>query len=700
MDSLIDAGLRFDSLSSRDRLLLVGLVIVVAAYSFLTNLCTPEINKIHLVVDDDEKTGENSDRCIASQMRESGKNCVILFGSQTGTAQDYAIRLGKEAKARFGLEPLVADLEDYDIESLDDLPEGSVAMFLLATYGEGDPTDNAVDFWETLNNDASFSRGEDPPLESLKYVVFGLGNRTYEHFNAMARRVSSIFDRLGAQRIGPLGEGDDGAGTLEEDFLSWKDEMWAALSDEVRLEESNSAFQPSFSIMERGDLDTSSSEVFTGEPSKDSLGRLRQGPFDSQNPFLARVADCRELLTCKDRNCVHVELDLTQSGLKYQTGDHVAIWPINSSRQVEDLLDILGLVDKMDTVISVKSLENAPKVPFPTPTTYRLVFKHYLEICGSVSRQFMSIIASFAPDEASKVKITQLAKDRDLFNEKVIQKRHNLASILRQASQGQKWNELPFAVLLEGIPKLQPRLYSISSSSLYQPDRISVTAMVDKYAIPDREDAFRGVASNYLLSLKGHWEAKTTLIDTHEWLSKATGNPDPLDMRIPIHIRTSTFRMPSDPKAPMILVGPGTGIAPFRAFLHEQGHKAKAGQETGEILLFCGCRRRDEDYLYSAEWKECQFLLGEKLKIITAFSREESKKVYVQHRILENSKIVSRLLENGGRMYVCGDAANMARAVSNAVVDVFVQSRNITVEEGRAALKGLKTSHRYHEDVW
>ena len=168
-------------------------------------------------------------RNILEKMDESGKNCVVFYGSQTGTAEDYASRLAKEGSSKYGLKTMVADLEEFDYENLDQFPEDKVAFFVLATYGEGEPTDNAVEFYEFITSEGpAFSESSDEtPLSKLQYVTFGLGNNTYEHYNAMVRRVDAALTKLGAQRIGTAGEGDDGAGTMEEDFLAWKEPMWA-----------------------------------------------------------------------------------------------------------------------------------------------------------------------------------------------------------------------------------------------------------------------------------------------------------------------------------------------------------------------------------------------------------------------------------------------------------------------------------------
>jgi len=542
-------------------------------------------------------------RNIVEKLEESGKNCIIFYGSQTGTAEDYASRLAKEGKSRFGLETMVADLEDYDFDNLDAVPSDKVVMFVLATYGEGEPTDNAVDFYEFITGeDVSFSGDNDPPLGNLNYVAFGLGNNTYEHYNSMVRNVNKALEKLGAHRIGDAGEGDDGAGTMEEDFLAWKDPMWAALALKMGLEEREAVYEPVFSVVEREGLTKDSPEVYLGEPNKMHLEGTAKGPFNAHNPYIAPIAESYELFSVKDRNCLHMEVDISGSNLSYQTGDHIAVWPTNPGQEVDRFMDILGLMDKRDTVISVKPLEPTAKVPFPTPTTYDAIVRYHLEICSPVSRQFVATLSAFAPDEESKAEMTKLGGDKEYFHEKVSVHHLNIAAVLKKVSKGKKWTNVPFSVLIESVTKLQPRYYSISSSSLVQPKKISITAVVEVQDLPGREEPFRGVATNYLLALK----------------QKQNGDPNPTPfgatyeimgprnkydgIHVPVHVRHSNFKLPSDPSKPVILIGPGTGVAPFRAFVQERAEQAKNGENVGKTILFFGCRRRSEDFLYEKEW--------------------------------------------------------------------------------------------------
>jgi len=546
-------------------------------------------------------------RNIIEKMEESDKNCVVFYGSQTGTAEDYASRLAKEGHSRFGLKTMVADLEDYDYDNLDKFPEDKLAVFVLATYGEGEPTDNAVEFYEFIGSeDISFSEGgsaDDKPLSNLHYVTFGLGNNTYEHYNSMVRNVDKYLTKLGAKRLGTAGEGDDGAGTMEEDFLAWKEPMWTAVTEAMGLEEREAVYEPVFEITERDDMDAEEDTVYLGEPNKNHLEGKQKGPFNANNPFIAPIAESKELFTDKTRNCLHMEIDITGSNLSYTTGDHIAIWPTNAGKEVDRFLRILGLIEKRHTVIQVKGLDSTAKVPFPSPTTYDAAVRYHMEICAPVSRQFVSSLAQFAPNEEVKAEMAKLGSDKDYFHEKVIDCNLNLAQLVEILSKGEPWSKVPFSLMIEGLVKIQPRYYSISSSSHVQKNKISITAVVESLHKPNAPHVLKGVTTNYLLALKQKQHGDSNP-DPHGLNYALTGPRNKYDgIHVPVHVRHSNFKLPSDPSKPIIMVGPGTGVAPFRAFVQERAALAKAGQNVGKTILFFGCRRRDEDFIYQDEWK-------------------------------------------------------------------------------------------------
>ncbi|EOD44928.1 putative nadph-cytochrome p450 reductase protein [Neofusicoccum parvum UCRNP2] len=643
-------------------------------------------------------------RNIIEKMDETGKNCVVFYGSQTGTAEDYASRLAKEGASRFGLKTMVADLEDYDYENLDTFPEDKIAVFVLATYGEGEPTDNAVEFYEFVTSeDSSYSEGATPadePLKNLKYVAFGLGNNTYEHYNSMVRNVDKAFTKLGATRIGAAGEGDDGAGTMEEDFLAWKEPMWAALTEAMQLEEREAVYEPVFDVEEKAELNAQDATVYLGEPNKNHLEGQSKGPYNAHNPYIAPIAESREIFTAGERNCLHLEVDISGSNLTYTTGDHIAVWPTNPGKEVDRFLQILGLGSKRDTVISVKGTDPTAKVPFPAPTTFDAVVRYHMEICAPVSRQFVSSLAQFAPNDTIKAEMAKIGGDKDYFQEKVAHLNLNIAQLLELQSNGEQWSKVPFSIMIEGLHKIQPRYYSISSSSLVQKDKISITAVVESVEKAGAPHIVKGVTTNYLLALKQkqHGVAEP---DPHGLNYALTGPRNKYDgIHVPVHVRHSNFKLPSDPSKPIIMVGPGTGVAPFRGFVQERAAQAAAGENVGKTLLFFGCRRSDEDFLYQEEWEQYKKDLGDKFEMHTAFSREGPSKVYVQHKIQENAELVDQLLQQKAYFYVCGDAANMARAVNELLGQIISKQRGLPESKGEEIVKSMRASNQYQEDVW
>lgn len=300
-----------------------------------------------------------------------------------------------------------------------------------------------------------------------------------------------------------------------------------------------------------------------------------------------------------------MEIDISGSGLSYQTGDHIAIWPSNPDEEVNRFLEIFGLAGKRHQVVSVEGLDSISKVPVPSPTTFDAIARYYLEICAPVSRQFLATLAGFSPNETARVEMVKLASDKDYFRKVVSGPYLNIARALTIVSRGQKWANIPFSVIIEGLNRLQPRYYSISSSFIAQPLQVSITAVVETKAVSGRKDPFRGVASNYLLALV-KYQSKGLDSMPSEWpLKYEIGGPRNKynGTHLLVRLRSSNFKLPLDQFKPIILVGPGTGVAPFRAFVQERAYMATKGEDVGETVLFFGCRKRDEDFLYEKEWE-------------------------------------------------------------------------------------------------
>ncbi|KAK7203899.1 NADPH-cytochrome P450 reductase [Myxozyma melibiosi] len=647
-------------------------------------------------------SSSSTTRSIVEKLESSDRQVVVFYGSQTGTAEDYASRLAKEGHSRFGLKTMVADLEEYDLEDLDTFPSDKLAIFVMATYGEGEPTDNAAPFYEFITDESpAFSNPEDEsaPLANLKYVAFGLGNNTYEHYNAVIKILDEKLSKLGAFRIGDLGLGDDGAGTLEEDFLSWKDKMWEDVGKMIGLEEREATYEPVLNVAEIEDLYAEDESVYVGEFNKQHLeGAVDAKTHSANNPYIAPVTVSREIFNSASRNCLHIEVDLSGSNLKFTTGDHIAVWPQNSEKEVDRFLTVLGLIDKRHTVIDVTTIDPTAKVPFPTPTTYDAVVRYHLEICGVVSRQFLNTLAGFAPSDEAKAELAKIGSSKELFAEYVTHKHLNIAQLLEKVSNGQPWTNVPFSLVVETINHLQPRYYSISSSSYIDKTKPTITVVVESIEHTDGLDPFKGVASNYLLDLKYKMEGVETTSPSAVTYAIEGPRKKFTGFKLPVHIRHSNFKLPSNPATPIIMVGPGTGVAPFRAFIHERAAQAEAGVAVGESVLFFGSRNRTEDFLYREEWEETAKKMP--FKLVTAFSREGPEKVYVQHRLLESAELVNKLLLQGAYFYVCGDAARMAKDVSAGLAQIISTQRGISLTQAEDIVKSMRSQNTYQEDVW
>ncbi|KIK27458.1 hypothetical protein PISMIDRAFT_186079, partial [Pisolithus microcarpus 441] len=401
------------AVSTQDIAVVTVGVVLAAAYLFRDQIFRSSSPKAVAPAPSKLANGHGNPRNFISKMKDGKKRIVIFYGSQTGTAEEYAIRLAKEAKTKFGLTSLVCDPEEYDFENLDQVPDDCCVFFVMATYGEGEPTDNAVQLMQNLEDESfEFSSGSHR-LDGLKYVVFALGNKTYEHYNAIGRKVDSLLTDMGATRIGERGEGDDDK-SMEEDYLEWKDGMWKAFSEIMGVEEGQGGDTADFAVTE---LDSHPFEkVYLGELSARALTRTK-GIYDGKNPYPSAVKHSRELFQVgAERNCVHAELDIEGSGITYQHGDHVGIWPSNPDVEVDRMLCVLGLHGKKDAVINIDSLDPAlAKVPFPVPTTYATVLRHYIDICAVAGRQMLGVLSKYAPHPEAEAFLKSLNTDKEEY---------------------------------------------------------------------------------------------------------------------------------------------------------------------------------------------------------------------------------------------------------------------------------------------
>nr|XP_027203327.1 NADPH--cytochrome P450 reductase-like [Dermatophagoides pteronyssinus] len=614
-----------------------------------------------------------SESGFISKMKSGSRNMIVFYGSQTGTAEEFAARLAKEA-TRYGMKAMVADPEECEMEDLPKLQEieNSLAVFCVATYGEGDPTDNAQEFFEWLN-------GGGAELNGLRYAVFGLGNKTYEHYNKVGIELDAKLESLGAERVFELGLGDDD-GNIEEDFITWKEKFWLAICEKFGVERSGEDINTRQYELIKHDEDLPPEKIFTGEVVRLGSYRNQKPPFDQKNPFLAPIIVNRELYK-GERSCMHIEIDIRNSKLRYEAGDHIAIYPQNDTKLVERIGELLNA--DLDTVFTLRNLDedSSKKHPFPCPTTYRTALTYYLDITSTPRTHVLKEIAEYCSDEKEKEMLKTMAmpteQGKALYSEWIIDDCRSIVHVLE---------DLPSCKpkidhLIEFLHKLQPRYYSISSSPKFYPDSVHITAVVVEYETKTSR-INKGVTTSWLK------EHKQVIPD----------QPAPI---VPIFIRKSQFRLPSKPQAPVIMIGPGTGLAPFRGFLQERHYMLEQQQKPlGDTILYFGCRKRAQDFLYEQELMD---YMEKKVitKLYLAFSRDQDKKVYVTHLLKQNMEETWKVIgEQNGHIYICGDARTMAREVKEIILETIEKYGNKTRKESEDFLKRMESQKRYSADVW
>lgn len=611
---------------------------------------------------------------------------MVFWGSQSGTAESFAIRLARECQLRYGLKTISADLSDYDAETIAKVPATCLTVFILSTFGEGDPSDNTSGLWQWLHKTTQV-----PHLPNLRYVAFGLGNSNYKYYNRVVDVVVSALDKAGASSLMPVSKADDSNGGTEEHYLSWKDELFGMFRNKLGYEEQDMPFVPSFEVAEDVSLDVG--ELQARAPVIQQQQQARGKAASKTSPIHAlTVRNARELFKGSDRNCLEVELDLSKySELRYKTGDHLAIYPVNPDHEVQLLARALGLQDRLDTPIALQPLNgDTTKLKLPSPTTGLMLLSRSLDICARVSRDTIRGLIPFAPSPDARELLSSLANDKDKYAAFVGKNHVNFGRLLNLAAPTSVWTDLPLAFVLEGIPPMKPRYYSISSSPMLAPRRPSVVAVVENTTLSTGDTSaitIPGLTTNYILQLSSGLQMPQHLLE----------HPP----QVFASVRRSKFKPPLLGTTPLIMIGAGTGIAPFRAFIQERERQKVVGKPIGRMLLFYGCRRPDEDFIFQEELEQAVKTLDGALEVITAFSRSEGKekKVYVQDRIAERMEEVCDQVQDSATIYICG-RANMARDVGNVITGAMRTRNNWDEREEKEWADAARRGNKWLEDVW
>jgi len=407
-----------------------------------------------------------------------------------------------------------------------------------------------------------------------------------------------------------------------------------------------------------------------GRPKEGDGGEF--GRYTPDAPLLAPLA-ASALLTAagSDRRVVHAAFDVTAATaagrFAYQPGDAVGVLPENDPAETAALLARLGVAgDRVFTLDPPTGLPN-----LRCPMTAHAALARCLDVTAPVRRAALRLLAEHASDPVERLALLRLSSrgGRAEYEAAVAGPRLSLSGLLARYPSCTP----PFAVVLDAQPPLAPRLYSLTTAPEAAPSLPAVAFSV----VP------QGVATSWLARL-------------------------PLGALVPLFLRPAgAFAPPADPAVPVIMVGPGTGVAPFRGFLQRRRAQRAAGGALGPSWLFFGCRNAEEDFLYRAELEEYA-AEGTLSHLVTAFSRPtncppDAPKVYVQHRLAEHGAALAALLTTAqppATVYVCGDGAGMAKGVHAALLALLEAHGGLSAEGAAAALAEWAKSGRYVRDIW
>ena len=542
----------------------------------------------------------------------------VYFATQSGTAERLAKKLAKELKAQGH----TADIASLDKTTPAQVAGQSNALFIASTYGEGDPPEGSIAFRDALFSEAA------PEMKTLRYSVLCLGDRHYEHFCKFGIDLDERLQALGATRFIPRVESDV---EVDEPFEQWKRDLQPHLTH--KHAESNVAIQTDRMSAPKAELPAEAEHVHTRD-----------------NPFLAPLKERKPLTSdVSSKLTMHLSLALEDSAVHYQAGDACGVIAQNDPALVDEIVSLLPF--------DGGTMLELPKLG---AVTTREALLHHLQ----PTRLSRKIVQHFAAKTHAKELETLLVPEQAahletfLFDRGLIDLLHAYPGAITEAAE-----------LAAMLPRLAPRLYSISSSPAAHGREVHCTIAVVRYRSHNRERG--GIAS-------------TMLSDRVE-----------VGAHVPIYIQPNKkFRLPAA-DVPMIMIGPGTGIAPFRSFLHER----RALGHGGRNWLFFGERSAQTDFLYCQELKDMA-RSGHLHRLDTAFSRDQAHKIYVQDRMKEHGAELWRWLGDGGQIYVCGDASRMAKDVDAALHEVVALHGNMSEDAAKDYVSQLHDDRRYHRDVY
>ncbi|OJE41947.1 NADPH--cytochrome reductase [Bacillus proteolyticus] len=564
---------------------------------------------------------------------------LVLHGSNMGTAEGIARELVDIALSK-GFAAQAASLDSH----AGNLPKKGVVLIISASYN-GNPPDNAKKFVEWLE------KASEHEVKGVHYAVFGCGDKSWA---TTYQKVPFFIDEQlaikGAERLTGRGEGD-ASDDFEEAYEEWREQLWNDVADHFKL-----------------DIEGSETSAFT--LSIKSVDSVAETNLAKMYPtFTTKTVKNEELQQpCSSRSTRHLEISLPNN-VTYKEGDHLGVIPRNYPELVNRVLSRFQL-NGSDYIRLTGDNTKLVHLPLNRIVSINELLQ-FVELQEPVTRNQLRAMAAKTVCPPHKIELEALLEKR-VYKEQVLSRRLTMLELLERYPAC----EMEFSNFIELLPALRPRYYSISSSPRVNDQKLSITVGVVEDNAWSGNGKYRGIASTYLAQLK-EGDSITCFISNSQ----------------------SGFELPKNPKTPIIMVGPGTGIAPFRGFLQARKSMKINGESLGEAHLYFGCRSPKEDYLYQEELGQTQ-----KEGIValhTAFSRmKDQPKIYVQHLIKQDAEKVINLLNQGAHLYICGDGREMAPDVENTLIKSYADIYNVSEPEARAWLQQLEENLYYSKDVW
>nr|XP_020744065.1 NADPH-dependent diflavin oxidoreductase 1 [Odocoileus virginianus texanus] len=576
---------------------------------------------------------------------------LVLFGSQTGTAQDVSERLGREARRR-QLSCRVQALDSYPVVNLINEP---LVIFVCATTGQGDPPDNMKSFWRFI-----FRRSlPSTALCQMDFAVLGLGDSSYTKFNFVAKKLHRRLLQLGGSALLPVCLGDDQHELGPDAAIDpWLQDLWEKVLGPHSVPLNLDLSPPGVPWPSRFTLQFLTDTPSSGPEELCVAGTDPQGPPSELQPFLAPMVSNQRVTGPSHFQDVRlIEFDISGSGISFSAGDVVLIQPENTASHVQQFCQALGLDPEQHFTLQPRE-PGEPRRPRRSHTALPTVLPH----CGQELGECLGLGQGpgelLGPTGQPPGRPWRCHGSLLLSPQVLCDFPHTAAAV-------------PPDYLLDLVPLIRPRAFSIASSLRAHPSRLQILVAVVQYQTHLREPR-RGLCSSWLASL------------------------DPVQgpVRVPLWVRSGGLTFPKTPGVPVIMVGPGTGVAPFRAAIQE-----RVAQGETENVLFFGCRRQDQDFFWEAEWKQLQ--ARGCLTLVTAFSREQEQKVYVQHRLRAFGPLVWELLEGrGAHFYLAGNAKYMPADVSNTLLSIFREEGGLSGPDAATYLAQLQRTLRFQTETW